>query len=113
MVCLGAAISSLNYEGPLFSLLFLTFGFSEQTAMGIEHGGAWLLLLLAPLILWSRAWPALIFVALWMSVQMAAKAFDEAWHPEFIPVELALRCLSPLAPALLLAFPPPRPRRCR
>ncbi len=105
LVCLGAAVSSLKYEGPLFSLLFITFGFSEQTALVIEHGGAWLLLLLAPLILWSRAWPALIFVALWMSVQMAAKVFDEAWHPELIPVEQALRCFSPLALALLLAFP--------
>jgi hypothetical protein len=101
LFCLGAALPALRYEGPVFTYLFMYQGWSEAAAAGVEHAGAWLLLACLPLLLFRRAWPALLLISAWTAVRAAAQAYDEVWHPELIPAGQASRLLAPVALALL------------
>jgi hypothetical protein len=105
LLCLGTALHSLRYEGPVFTWLFMARGWSEEAALRMEHGAAWLLLAAAPLVLLRRGWPALLLVSLWMAARAAAQAADEVWHPELIPFDLGARILAPLSLVLLTALP--------
>ena len=40
----GTAIHALQFEGAIFSFLFITLGASEATAMFVHHALAWMLL---------------------------------------------------------------------
>lgn len=103
LYCLGAGAAGLKYTGPVFSYLFISREWPEAEALRVEHGAAGLLLLCAPLVFWSRAWPALAFVSLWSAARAAAQVWDDVWHPELIPLSHGLRILAPWA-LFLAAF---------
>lgn len=102
--CLGAGVGALKYEGPIFSYLFIGREWPEGAALAAEHGAAWALLACAPLVFWSRAWPALAYISLWSAARAAAQTWDEVWHPALVPVGQTARILAPWA-LLLSAFP--------
>ena len=101
MLCLGSALTSLRYEGPVFTWLFMGLGWSESAALRVEHGAALLLFASIPLVFWRRGAPALIFVSAWMAARAATQAWDEVWHPELVPFDLAARTLAPVGLLLL------------
>lgn len=107
LLCLGTALHSLRYEGPVFTWLFMHREWSEAAALRVEHGAAWLLLAAIPLLLFRRGWPAALFVSAWMAARAATQAADEVWHPGLIPFDFGARILAPLA---LAAFATGRTR---
>ncbi len=105
LLCLGCALHSLRYEGPVFAWLFMVRGWTEEAALRLEHGAAWVLLAAIPFLLFRRGWPVLPVVSLWMAARAAAQAADEVWHPWLVPFDSGARILAPLALAALSAFP--------
>jgi hypothetical protein len=105
LLCLGTAWISLGWSGPVFTWLFMGLGWSEESALGVDRAGAWLLLAAIPCLAFRRAWPALVFVSAWTAARAATQAWDEAWHPELVLLGSGARILVPLA----LAFAASRP----
>jgi purple acid phosphatase-like protein/calcineurin-like phosphoesterase family protein len=96
LTCLGAALISLRYEGPVFTWLFIGGGWPEEDALRVEHGAAWAFLGSIPLLFLRNGRPALVFLAVWTGLRAAAQSWDEVWHPELVPLDLAARALAPL-----------------
>ena len=101
LTCLGRGWHDLIQEGPLFSALWMGFGWSESVALAIHRGGAWALLASIPFVLWHRGWPVLFFVSGWTVLQMAATWHQATWVPLLVPIEWAVRFVGPLALAAL------------
>ena len=97
ITCLGTGLRDLLQEGPLFSALWMGFGWSESMGLAIHRFGAWAILASIPLVFWRRGWPALLFISLWMFFKMLAETWDGVWHPELVPLEWAVQFVGPLA----------------
>ena len=102
-MCVALACHALAYEDQIFSALYLDFGWSEESALAVDHAGAIGLLLCAALLWVPRAWPALLFVSAWTAALMITRAAGEEQQPLLVPFTHAVRYLAPLALALLIA----------
>lgn len=105
LLCAGVAARALDGEGDIGEMLIESYGWSPEAAMRLEAGGACLLLAMAPLAFWRRAWPSLFAISAWAVLFMMAELHEEGSYREFIPGEHASRYLGPVALALLSAFP--------
>jgi hypothetical protein len=106
--CAGEAARMLIYSGPVLSWLWFEQGWSEASALRLEHAAAFALLACVPLLAWRKAWPAALVPAVWLLLVAVASTAIATWHPWLVPGSHAARYLAPGA-LIALSIEPRRP----
>ena len=106
-MCLGVATNSLAYrDDSIFSILFITWDWSERSALLTCEFAAWGLIGAGLVALHPRGWPACVAISIWMFLLMAADLHQAERMPWSVPGEQAVRYLGPLALVVLFAGHP-------
>ncbi len=105
--CLGTGIDAMRNEPPVFSAMFTGLDWSSDTTEAVVAGVNWLLVALAPLLLWRRASWLSLLVSLWVVIEICTYFYARQRFYELAPLNLALRLLAPLA---LIAITRDHPR---
>lgn len=95
-MCAGFAWGSLGYGDVAFSFFFLTLDWSEDAALAVSHGAAYVFVAAAGLALWGRCWPIQLAVSGWLAAIAVMAMLDRPERAIVIPGARAIRVAAPL-----------------
>ena len=108
LACFGAVAAVLHQKVyPLTPMLVNIHGVSVAAAHTIEQVSAYVLIVCGLATLSRPMWPALLFTGVWFATASSVSLFEEgAAAAEMVPLEHAVRFLTPWALLLVDFFPP-------
>ncbi|MBX3460703.1 MAG: hypothetical protein KF696_12195 [Planctomycetes bacterium] len=97
LTCIGTAWSLLTASGPVFTLLWINFGWHEGSALAAERAAAFVMFVCAALLpaVYARQTVACVVAAVvagcWLALAAVAAALTESWQPWLIMPAQAAR----------------------